>query len=476
VKTVVLPSARSPFLSIRLLFATGSADDPAGREGLAALTAALLAEGGTRDLTYEQLLAELYPMAAGIGVQVDRDVTVVHGTVHRDHLDRYYELFRQVVIEPRWDTKQFERLKADQRNAIVSGLRAVDDEGFGMESLASLVHPGHPYGRPVEGTVRGIEALRREDVAAFHATRFTRDALILGLAGCVTDRFVERVAADLLPLEERGPSRAEIPAPARGSGFETLVVTKPARAWAISLGHPLAVTRADPDFFPLFVANSYLGEHRTFNGVLMAKIRTDRGLNYGDYSYVENFVQDGASTFALPNVPRRRQAFTIWIRPVAAEHAHFAIRLAVREVRRLVRDGVSPEAFEETRAFLLGYSKLWTQTPSRRLGFAMDGAFYGGKSLVDELADRLPRMTVDDVNGAVGRHLHPESLSVAVIADPAGAEDFVRALATNAPSPISYGSETKPDVLVEDRLIALEPLPIERARCRIVPAVEMFER
>jgi zinc protease len=475
-KSVVLPSDRSPFVSIRLLFAAGSADDPPGLEGLAALTGSILAEGGTRDLTYEQLLAELYPMAAGIGVQVDRDVTVVHGTVHRDHLDRYYELFRQVVIEPRWDTKEFERLKDDQHNALVSGLRAVDDEGFGMESLASLLHPGHPYGRPVEGTVRGIQALGREAVAAFHAKRFTRDALILGLAGCVTERFVDRVAADLSRLEERGPARADAAAPVRPQGFDTLVVTKPARAWAISLGHPLEVTRADPDFLPLFLANSYLGEHRTFNGVLMTKMRTDRGLNYGDYSYVENFVQDGASTFALPNVPRRRQAFTIWIRPVAGEHAHFAIRLAVRELRRLVRDGISREAFEETRAFLLNYSKLWTQTPARRLGFAMDGAFYGGKSLVDELADRLPRMTVDDVNGAVRRHLHPESLSVAVIADPAGAEAFVEGLATDRPSPIIYATETRPEVLAEDRAIALEPLPVERARCRIVPAADMFER
>jgi hypothetical protein len=85
-------------------------------------------------------------------------------------------------------------------------------------------------------------------------------------------------------------------------------------------------------------------------------------------------------------------------------------------------------------------------------------------------------MTVDDVNGAVRRHLQPESLRVAVIADPTGAEAFVDALAANAPSPVAYDSETKPDVLVEDRTIAVESLPVERSRCRIVPAAEMFER
>jgi zinc protease len=366
-------------------------------------------------------------------------------------------------------------LKDDQRNSLVSGLRAVDDETFGIESLGALIHAGHPYGRPVEGTVRGIAALLREHVAAFHATRLTRDVLTLGLAGFLPDGFVERVSSDLAALPARSAPRVVAADPARASGNELLVVTKPARAWAISLGHPLSITRSDDDFYPLFVANSYFGEHRTFNGVLMAKLRSDRGLNYGDYSYVENFVQDGASTFALANVPRRRQAFTIWIRPVAAEHAHFAIRLAVRELRHLVRSGLSQSAFDETRAFLLNYSKLWVQTPARRLGFTMDGAFYGGQGLVDELADRLPRMTVDDVNASVRRHLTPENLSIAVIADPAGAQDFVDAIVSDAPSPIAYASETKPDVLEEDRAIAGEPLAFDRSRCRIVPAEAMFE-
>jgi zinc protease len=460
---------------MRFLFTAGSVDDPAGKEGLAALTGSLLAEGGTRNLTYEQLLHALYPMAAGIGVTVDREVTVVHGTVHRDHLDRYYDLIRQVVLEPRFDAKDFDRLKDDQHNGLVSGLRATDDESFGMESLAALLYAGHPYGRPTEGTVHGIRGLRRDDVSAFHATRFTQDALTLGLAGWLPDGFVERVRRDLERLPERRAPRPEWAALRPRQGFDLLVVTKPARAWAISLGHPLEITRSHDDFLPLFLANSYFGEHRTFNGVLMTKLRSDRGLNYGDYSYVEHFAQDGASTFALPNTPRRRQAFTIWIRPVAAEHAHFAIRLAVRELRRLAREGLSEQAFDETRAFLSCYSKLWTQTPARRLGYAMDGAYYGGKSLVDELAERLPRMTLHDVNGAVRRHLTPESLGIAVIADPEGADRFVEALSADTPSPIVYASETKPDVLREDRDVAIEPLPIARSRCRIVSAEEMFE-
>jgi zinc protease len=474
-RTVLLPSSATPFVSFRFLFEAGSIDDPRGREGLAALSGALLAEGGTRRLPYEKLLEALYPRAAGIGVQVDREATVVHGTVHRDHLEPYYDLMREVLLEPRFDPQEFDRLRDDQLNALVAGLRAVDDEGLGKEALMARMYRDHPYGRPVEGTASGIAAISREDVVGFHASRVAQDGLTIGLAGDFPASFPDRVVRDLQALPARGAERRPLPAPASPRGIEALIVTKPARAWAISIGHPISVTRAADDFYPLFVGSSYFGEHRTFNGVLMNAMRTLRGLNYGDYSYVEAFVQDGASTFPLPNIVRRQQAFQIWIRPVAAEHAHFAIRQAVRELRRLVREGLSPQAFEETRAFLSSYDKLWVQTPSRRLGYAMDGAFYGTGSLIDELDERLAAMTVDDVNAAIRRHLSAEHLHVAVVADPEGAPAFVDALLAGAPSPIRYETATRPEVVVEDREIAVEPLAVDRACCTVVRAEEMFE-
>jgi zinc protease len=475
VKTFVLPSAGSPFVAFRLMFETGARDDPTGKEGLAALTGGLLVEGGAGSLSFAGILEALYPMAAGLSVQVDREVTVVHGTVHRDHLDRYYEILRDVVLRPRFDAADLERLRSDQSNAITAGLRATDDEGLGKEALNAMIHRGGAYGRPVEGTVRGIASITRQDVLQFHATRLTSDVLTIGLAGNVPDGFAERVAGDLSKLRPGGPTRAALAEARHPVGLEALVVTKPCRAWAISLGMPIDVTRSDEDFFALYLAASYLGEHRTFNGVLMNSLRADRGLNYGDYAYAENFVQDGMTTFALPNVPRRQQTFSIWIRPVAEQHAHFALRLAFRELARVVKEGLTPEAFADTREFLLAYSPLWVQTPSRRLGYALDGAFYGRKSLVEDLQDVLPRLTAAQVNDAIARHLRADAAYLAVVADPGEAATFVEGLATNRPSPIVYDTETKPEVLKEDREIASYPLPVARARIRTVAAEALFE-
>ena len=138
-----------------------------------------------------------------------------------------------------------------------------------------------------------------------------------------------------------GPSAPPLPAPRALDGRELLLVDKDAIATAISIGFPIDLTRAGDDFYALMVANSYFGEHRTFNGLLMNKMRGQRGLNYGDYSYIENFIQDGGSRLPVPNIPRSRQFFSIWIRPVPHHNAHFALRQAIRELHVLVDEGLS---------------------------------------------------------------------------------------------------------------------------------------
>src|SRR5207253_358286 len=235
------------------------------------------------------------------------------------------------------------------------------------------------------------------------------------------------------------------------------IVEKPADATAISIGFPLDVTRRDDDFYALAVANSYLGEHRTFNGKLMQDLRGKRGLNYGDYSYIEEFIQEGGSTFRVPNNPRQQQFFSIWIRPVPNDKAVFALRAALWELDRLIQQGMTQEEFEATRTFLLNYSKLWVQTLSRRLGYAIDGEFYGRKDLVTELAERLPKLTVDQVNAAVRKHLKIDGMKVAIVApDAAGLREL---LTSGKLTPIAYDTQGTPeDVLAEDKSIAAFPL------------------
>ncbi len=68
-----------PQLNMKLLFTVGSAHDPAGKEGLAALTAAMIADAGSRLATVEQIEAALYPIAGSFSGRVDKEMTTFTG-------------------------------------------------------------------------------------------------------------------------------------------------------------------------------------------------------------------------------------------------------------------------------------------------------------------------------------------------------------------------------------------------------------
>lgn len=475
VKVTYLPSEASPLVAVRVIVPAGSEYDPKGKEGLAALTAAMVSQGGTKELSYDQLLQKFYPMAAGLSGLCFKEVAVFAGVVHRDNVKAYEQLVGDMLATPRFAPEDFERLKTEALNYLTNVLRGGNDEELGKATLLlALYPPGHPYAHVDEGTVAGLKAITLDDVKAFHKAHYTSRSVRLGIAGGAVGSFAQPLAGALASLGEGAVEAPELPRPEAPKGLEVVIVKKPsADATAISMGFPIDVTRRDDDFYALAVANSYLGEHRTFNGKLMQDLRGKRGLNYGDYSYIEDFVQEGGSTFPVPNNPRRQQAFTIWIRPVPHDKAAFALRGALWELDRLVNDGMSAEDFEATRSFLLNYSKLWVQTLERRLGYQMEGDFYGRKSLVDELAERLPKLTVEQVNAAVRKHLKRGGMRVAIVTK--DAEGLAATLKAGQPTPIAYDTEGTPEeVLGEDKAIAA--FPLRDVSVKIVPVEEMFEK
>ena len=110
------------------------------------------------------------------------------------------------------------------------------------------------------------------------------------------------------------------------------IIEKDTRATAISFGHPIEVTRSHPDFAALYVARAWLGEHRASMSHLYQRIREMRGMNYGDYAYIEAFPRGMFQFFPDPNVARQKQIFEVWIRPVVPGERHMALRIALHEL------------------------------------------------------------------------------------------------------------------------------------------------
>jgi zinc protease len=474
IRTVFLPSPQSPLCAIRVFFQVGAVDDPKGKEGLSALTAEMVGKAGSKSRSYAELLDALYPLAANIRVYGDKESVVFEGMVHRDNLARFSDLLADQLLAPRFADDDFARNKQDALDYVAKTLRGNADEDLGKQALATVLYKNHPYGYPSRGTVAGLTAITIDDVSKFFATHYTRDRLIVGVSGGYPPGFAEAFAKRFAVLPAKSPPLPKLPPPPAYKRNQLLVVEKDARAHAVSIGHTIDVTRKDPDFYPLTVARSYLGEHRTFNGVLMMHLREQRGLNYGDYAYIENFIQDGWSTFPVPNIPRRQQHFEIWLRPVPPQNSLFALRAALYETDKLIREGIPEKGFQATKTFLANYSNLWSQDVSRRLGYAIDGVVTG-KDLVKELQARLPKMKKADVDRAVRKHLTLSGLSIAIVADKGQA--VADTLLAGGPTPIIYDTAgTPPEIVAEDDIIKRFPIAVDKADVRVVPVEQMFEK
>ncbi len=469
---VLMPN-RSPLVTFRLQFMSGAAADPEGKEGVAALTAAMLAQGGSRTMSYEQIVEAMYPMATSFGWQIDKEMTVFRGTTHVDNLDKYYGLISQMLLDPGFRPDDFTRLKTDAVNFLKVSLRETNDEELGKEYLYNVIYDGHPYEHHNMGTVSSLEKLTLDDVRAFYKSNYTHGNMVLGLAGGYPKELPAKVEADFGKLSAGQAVKAKFQAPKLAPGTRIAIVKRETRATGLSLGFPINVTRSDKDWPALAVVASYFGQHRNSSSYLYQKLREARGLNYGDYAYIEYFPRGMFQFTPDPNLGRTSQIFQIWIRPVTPENGHFVLRAALYEYDKLVGEGLTKEAFEATREFLTKYNNILTQTQDGLLGYALDSRYYNIPDYVNYMREQLGKLTLEDVNNAIRKHLKSEAMRIVIITK--DAEGLRDAILSSRPSPITYNSPKPKEITDEDKLIEAFKINVKPEDVVIVPVERVFE-
>jgi zinc protease len=472
VASVLLPGT-SPLVTFRILFTTGSAFDPPGKEGLAALTASMLAQGGTRSMSYDQIVQAMYPMASSVSSQVDKEMTVFSGTSHIENLDRYYALFKDMLLDPGFRPEDFKRLREDAINFLKVSLRESNDEELGKEHLYNVIYAGHPYGHHNVGRISSLEKLTIEDVREFYRTHYTHANAVVGLAGGYPKGFDEKVETDFAKLPDGAADKKRFDKPKLDAGTHIEIITRDTRSTAISLGFPIDVNRSSKDWAALALVASYFGQHRSSNSYLYQRLREARGLNYGDYAYVEYFPRGMFLMTPDPNLARQQQIFQIWIRPVEAENGVFALRAALYEYDKLVRDGISQEAFDTTREFLTKFANVLTQTQSARLGYALDNRYYGVPEYNAYIKSQLARLTRADVNAAIRRYLKSDRMQIVLVTKNGAA---VRdAILKNTPSSITYNSPKPKEIMDEDKTIQAYRINAKPEDIVLVPVGQVFQ-
>jgi len=471
-RTLEMPG-KSPLVTFRIVFTTGSAADPAGQEGIAALTAQMISDSGTKELSYQKVTEALFPMAAGVSAQVDKEMTTFSGATHVDNLDAYYHLLRDLLLDPGWRAEDFRRVKDELLNDIKVGLRGNNDEELGKEVLYESLYAGTPYGHFNGGTVSALDKMTLDDVKAFYKSHYTQSRLILGIAGGYSPAFLDGMKKDFQRLPREGaaaPKKTVAPAVAH---TRVVMVEKDTRSVAYSIGYPIDVTRADADYAALLLVSTYLGAHRNSTGVLYDRMREKRGLNYGDYTYIEYFPRGMYLMEPQPNLARGSQIFQVWIRPVEPATAKFALRLAMFELDKFRTAGMTQDTFERTREFLGKNVNVLTRTKRAELGYAIDSMFYGIKPYNEYLKTQLAKLSLTDVNRAIKKYVRTDSVVIAVVTR--NAEELKRQLISEEASPMSYNSAKPKEITDEDKLVEKWALHLKAEDIKVKPVGEVFQ-
>ncbi len=465
----------SDIVDVNFLFNTGAAQDPEGKKGLAALTASMITDGGSAAKSIKEIQKAMLPMAAYFSSQLDKEMISMSGRVHREKADEWLDLVLDSLLNPGFREDDFKRLKTQLINSVQTDLKQNNDEELGKEVLYQKLYPGHPYESLNYGHVSDLENLTLDDVKAFYHQQLTQDRLNIGITGNLAAELkammLDRITKE---LNAKGEAQVAIGDAPDFSGRHVTIVEKQTMPTAVSFGFPIDVNRSHPDWVALWLVRSFLGEHRNSNSFLYQRIREARGMNYGDYAYIEYFPRGMYRTQPNANLGRSEQIFQVWLRPLRSNtDAHFATRTAMYELEKLIDQGLTEEQFTATKAFLSKYAGLLLKGQDRVLGYHMDSDFYGTDDFVGLVTNGLNELTVEKVNAVIKKHLQTNDIQYVFITS--DGDDMRDRLVNETTSAMTYNSEKPASLLAEDQVIQDFKLNLKADHVKVVPIEEVFQ-
>ncbi|MFL5579840.1 MAG: M16 family metallopeptidase [Gemmatimonadaceae bacterium] len=401
-RLLVAPAHKLPLVTTLALVDAGAVNDPAGREGLAALTARALVEG-TQAAGGTELTERLERLGTSLDASADWDAAVARLTVHAARLEPALALLGEVLMTPAFAERDVERLKAE-RQAEILQLRA-EPRGLADETFDRVLYaPGSRYAAPEGGTAESVARLTAADLRRFHAERYRPGALTLVVVGDVTADDATRLAERVFGAwsGDAPPPAAAADRPARLDRAVHLVAKGDAAQSEIRLGH-VGIPRSHPDYFPATVMNAILGG--LFSSRINLNLRERHGYTYGAFSGFE--WRRGAGPWAVSTA-------------VQSDVTAAAASETLLEIDRTREEAVAEDELTLATSYLDGVFPIRFETTAAIAVALANMEIYGlPADYYDTYRAKVRAVTTSDVLEAARRHVQPERLQLLVVGDPA---------------------------------------------------------
>ncbi len=393
----------NPLIAMRFAFRGGSAQDPAGKEGLAYFVSGMMDEGAG-DLDSTSFQERLQTLAMRFDFDAARDVMLGNMQMLTTSRDEAFELLRLALTAPRFDKAALERV----RGQILAGLKFDENDPESVASLAwdRLAFRDHPYAQPIKGTMASISGIGREDLKTYVERVFAQDKLLISVVGDIDEKTLGQLLDKTFgALSKRSRLTPITDAkPPLGPTREVIEMDVPQSV--AQFGLP-GLSRKDDDFMAAYVLNYIIGGGG-FSSRLMEEVREKRGLAYSVHS----------NLYPYQNGP-------VFIGHVATQNERVGQSLDVigNELNRVAEEGPSEKELADAKSYLTGAYALRfessTSIANQLLWIQIEEL---GIDYVNKRNELVEKVTLDDVKRVAKRLLDAERLITTIVGKPVKAK------------------------------------------------------
>lgn len=386
-----------PIVDVRVVFDAGSARD-GDRPGLALLTNGLL-DQGAGELDADAIAGTLEGLGANLGNGSARDMAWVTLRSLSDprRLEPALQTFTTVLAQPRFAREDLQR----ERERLLVALQQQEQKPGEVAEKAfyRALYGDHPYASPETGTRESVARLERDDLMEFYHRYYVARNAVVALVGDLDRAAAERIAERITRGLEAGSAAPRLPeVPALSASREERIPHRSTQSHVL-MGEP-GMTRTDPDYYTLYVANHVLG-----GGGLVSRIseevREKRGLSYSAYSYFLPMERKGP--FQLGLQTRNDQV----------DEALKVLRDTLATYRE--QGPTEAELLAAKRNITGGYP-LRIDSNSKIVEYIAMIGFYGlPPDYLDRFNDHIEAVTVEQVREALQRRVHPDRMVTVVV-------------------------------------------------------------
>jgi len=404
-KAYLVQTQALPMLDIEISIDAGDRFDPTGKSGLASMTAELMNYGARSSkgaLSEAQIADEIADLGANFGISVggERAVIRIRSLSRKDLRDRVVQLASAMLSAPTYDAKILER---EKQRAITGLLEAeTKPESVLERRFRKSVYGNYPLSE--SPSVKSVGSVSVSDLARFHQQFYRGDRIIVSIVGDVSPAEANEIVEVL--LKNVPQSGAAIPAlpqfersPIEPLASRQIYIPFDSQQAHIAMGMT-AITRSNPDYFPLIVGNYILGGGG-FVSRLMSEVREKRGLAYSVFSYFAPGKDTGIFQAGLQT---------------KGDQATLALEVMNLTIANFIANGATPSELQAAKANLVNGFPLRIDN-NRKLLDNVSSIAWNDLPLdtLETWTTKVDAVTLEQVSAAFQKYLAMDRMKIVVL-------------------------------------------------------------